>query len=96
MKLLFTGGMAVLVTMLEGCPDASPWISATLFRLTVFQDLPTQQVRLFVRPSTHASLLSWNTSLCRCVASLSKGFAFLYTCTLQHNGTLPFCVCIYF
>ena len=50
MKLLFTGGMAVLVTMLEGCPYASPLVCKTLFRLTVFQQLPDQQVRLFLQP----------------------------------------------
>ncbi len=59
MKLLFTGGMAVLVIMLEGCPDASPLVCHMLFRLTVFQQLPDQQVRLFLQPPTHASLLSW-------------------------------------
>ncbi len=58
MKLLFTGGMAVLVTMLEGCPYASPLVCKTLFRLTVLQQLPDQQVRLFVQPPTHASLLN--------------------------------------
>ncbi len=59
MKLLFTGGMAVLVTMLEGCPYASPLVCQTLCRLTVFQQLPNQQVHLFLPPRTRASLPSW-------------------------------------
>ena len=53
MKLLFTGGMAVLVTMVDAFPAASPWVCTTLFRLTVFQQLPAQQLRLFLQPSTH-------------------------------------------
>ena len=58
MKLLFTGGMAVLVTMLERCPYG-PLVCQTLCRLTVFKQLPDQQVRLFLPPLTRASSPSW-------------------------------------
>ena len=59
MKPLFTGGMAVLVTILEECPNASPVVCQTLFRLTMFHPLPDQQVRLFLHLPTRASSLSW-------------------------------------
>ena len=59
MKLLFTGGMVVLVTMLDAFPAASPWVCQMLFRLTMIQQLPAQQVRLFLQASTHTLSLNW-------------------------------------
>ncbi|DBB07762.1 TPA: hypothetical protein ACH3X3_009180 [Trebouxia sp. C0006] len=42
-QLLASGGMAVLVTMLDACPDASPLVCTTLLRLTAFQDQLSDQ-----------------------------------------------------
>ena len=51
-----TGGMVVLVTLLDACPDASPLVCTTLFRLTVFQDrLPDHEVLLSMQTLTFAS-----------------------------------------
>ena len=94
MKPLFTGGMAVLVTMLEGCPDASHLVCQTLFRLTVFHQLPDQQVRLFLQLPTCASSLSWTPVYVDAQPgqSLSKGCALsarLYF-ALQQSSTLAY------
>ncbi len=95
MKLVLTGGMAVLVTMLDVCPDASPLICALLFCLTASQDLPDHQVRLVVRPSTHASLLSQAPVYVKTWLTGQRAVHCLHTCTLQLNRTLLFRVCIY-
>ncbi len=48
--------MAVLVTMLDACPDASPLVCTTLLRLTAFQDqLSDQEVLLSMQTLTFAS-----------------------------------------